>query len=575
MSTTELDLLITGAEVIDGTGAPRRAADIGIKDGRIVEIGHIASTAAEVVECEGLMVCPGFIDVHTHFDAQLFWDPYLTPSSLHGITTVVGGNCGFSIAPLAPSTADYIAKMLSRVEGMPLESLRAGVPWDWYTTSDYLDRVEPNLALNVGFMVGHSPIRCLVLGEDATRRAATSGEIDQMAELLRAGLAAGGLGFSSSWGPTHLDASGTPVPSRFATREELLALSAVCSEFPGTSLEFIPRRGPGLDDDSIDLMTAMSAAARRPLNWNSLRVEAANVDQAFADLRAGEQARQHGGEVVALTMPMKSRGRFSFHTAFVLDGLPGWGEVMSLPVEARTRQLADPAVRRALAAGAVDAPDAMRWITDWGSKVIAETFDPDLKHYEGRVVGDIASDEGKTAFDALLDIVVADGLRSTFSLAANEMSEDDWAAAVSVWRDGRAVIGASDAGAHLDFTANYDYPVYVLEHAVRRHRALAIEEAVHYLTEVPARLYGMRDRGRLDIGTWADLVVIDPESIGSGPISTRFDLPGGAGRLYAEPTGVRRVYVNGRSIVEDGVLTGAQPGHLLRGGRDTGTPDGG
>jgi N-acyl-D-aspartate/D-glutamate deacylase len=245
---------------------------------------------------------------------------------------------------------------------------------------------------------------------------------------------------------------------------------------------------------------------------------------------------------------------------------------MTLPIPERLQALSNADVRKQLAASAKDVAQNMRWITDWGAKVIAETFSLDMKKYQGRVVADIAKEEDKDPFDALLDIVCADGLRATFSLATQEMSRADWEAAIGVWRDGRAIIGASDAGAHLDFTGNFDYSAYVLEHAVRKLSLLSLEEAVHLLTDVPAQFYGLRNRGRLDIGAWADMVVFDPGTVATTDLQTRFDLPGGAGRLYSEPVGITSVYVNGEEIVHRGEVTSARPGRILRSGVDTETP---
>src|SRR6185312_2824182 len=242
-----LDLLLTGGTVVDGTGSPRRRADVGVKDGRIVAIGTITDEAAQTVDATGKVITPGFIDVHTHFDAQVFWDSALTPSPLHGVTTVIGGNCGFTIAPLSadPSDGEYLMRMLARVEGMPLESLRDGVPWSWTSTGEYLDAVEKSsLGVNAGFMVGHSAIRRVVMGIESTERESTPDELAAMRRLLHEGLDAGGFGFSSSWARTHNDADRRMVPSRYASRDEILALCAVTGEHEGTQLEFIPMVGP-------------------------------------------------------------------------------------------------------------------------------------------------------------------------------------------------------------------------------------------------------------------------------------------------------------------------------------------
>lgn len=564
------DMAIRGGLVIDGTGAPARRADIGIDAGRITVIGEVGA-ARRTIEVDGQAVAPGFVDVHTHIDAQVCWDTTLSPSSLHGVTTMMAGNCGFTLQPINPREVDYLVRMLAIVEGMPLAALQAGVPCDWTSTGEYLDRIDGTLAVNAGFMVGHSALRRVVMQEDATKREATPAELATMVQLLRAGLASGGLGFSSSWGVAHTDASGDPVPSRFAPADELVTLAAQCRDFPGTSLEFLPKLVDRFVLEQADLLADMSAAAKRPLNWNVLRI-ADDLDGAHEAMRQGDHARAKGGKVVGLNMPIPSRARFSFLSGFVLGALPDWGEVIGLPVDQRLAALRDPAVRRRLESTIPRAAQSMQEIAQFAKRVITETFTPQTKKYEGRVVADIARDEGKSPFDALLDIVCADSLRTMFTRLPSAPSADEWKSIVDACRTGRTIIGASDAGAHLDFTAYFDYPVYVLENAVRRHGVVGLEEAVQMLTSIPADLYGLRDRGRLVDGAWADVVVFDPDTVASGTISTRFDLPAGAGRLYAEPVGVPHVLVNGAPIVTDSAYTDERPGTLLRAGRDTVTP---
>jgi N-acyl-D-aspartate/D-glutamate deacylase len=567
-----LDLAIRGGEVVDGTGAPRRRADVGIRDGRVVALGRLDEPAHRTIDASDRIVAPGFVDVHTHYDAQVFWDPYLTPSLLHGVTTMVGGNCGFTIAPLVPDAAEYLMRMLARVEGMPLETLENGVPWDWTTTADYYTRIEGRVAPNVGFKVGHSALRRLVMGEEASRRAATDEEIDAMRALLARELESGGLGFSSSWGAVHRDGNGDPVPSRWAEPAELVALAEVCSSFPGTSLEFVPDQYNAWDAGR-SVMIAMSVAARRPIDWNLLIVTADMLDDALVRLAAGTEARERGGRLTALTMPITPVQRYSFRSGFGLDTLPGWAKPMALPPSERLAILRDPAGRRELEELAVEpGPKTLVTRSNWDERVIVETFSPATKRYEGRLVADIAAEEGKRPFDALIDIVCADELRTVFSPPAPVDTDADWQARLLVWRDGRALVGGSDAGAHLDFLSTFNVHTWFLEHAVRRHELLPIEEAVWHLTGAPARLYGLRDRGRLTEGAWADAVVFDEHTIGSGPVQSRFDLPAGAARLYADPVGVGNVLVNGVEVAADGAPTGALPGRLLRARRDTETP---
>jgi N-acyl-D-aspartate/D-glutamate deacylase len=564
-----LDVLIRGGTVADGTGAPVRRADVGIRDGRIVAVGALDEPATRTIDADGKVVAPGFVDIHTHYDAQVFWDQTLSPSPLHGVTTVIGGNCGFTIAPLEPEHGDYLMRMLARVEGMPLDALAAGVPWNWRSFGEYLDLIDGTLAPNAGFLVGHSTIRRVVMGERATKESAGADDLAAMRALLDRSLAAGGLGFSSSWARTHNDADGDMVPSRYATDDELVALCSVVRDHPGTTLEFIPGLGR-FEDYAADLMTRMSLAANRPINWNVLFVGHATRALAEHNLAASDYAAERGARVLALTVPVTPSPRVCFANGFLLDTIPGWEKPMALPHDEKKAMLASTDGRRALREGFEGAKQVFG-VANWAFYTVSETFTPQTKPYEGRSVGDIAKEEGKDPFDAMLDIVVADDLMTGFGFPSRPESDDDWNARIEVWRDGRAVIGASDAGAHLDFLATFNYSTALLGAAVRERGLLPIEEAVHLLTDVPARLYGLRERGRLQEGWHADIVVIDPSTVGPHPVRMRFDLPTGAPRLFGAADGIDHVLVNGTEIVDHGEFTDARPGTLLRSGRDTET----
>ncbi len=565
-----LDLAVRGGEVIDGSGSARYRADVGILGQRIVEVGDVGE-AEEEIDARDLVVSPGFIDVHTHFDAQVFWDGQLTPSPFHGVTTALAGNCGFTIAPLSGDTADsdYLMRMLARVEGMPLETLRTAVPWGtWASTAEYLDAVDGRLGINAGFMTGHSALRRTVMGRASTRRAASADELVAMQRLLHEGLEAGALGFSSSWARTHNGDDGRMVPSRYASEHEVVALCSVLDGHQGTSLEFIPMVGP-FEPWAVTLMAEMSVAAQRPLNWNVLVVNASNLEASMARLEASSEANRLGAKVVALTIPMSVATRLSFDSGFVLDAIPGWEEVMLLPRAEKLAVLADPVGRRRLDQATRLPSNTLPAVTDWSTKMVHDVVAAENAEYRGRYLGDIAVEEGRDPFDVLCDIVIADDLRTSFGTPPPVETKADWEARLAVWRDGRSVIGGSDAGAHLDLLATFNFATVMLEEAVRRHQVLSLEEAVHLLTDRQARLYGIRDRGRVAPGWYADLLVFDPARVGSQPVAMRFDLPGGAGRLYAEADGIEHVLVNGGPAVTHGVLAGARNGRLLRSGQDT------
>ncbi len=566
-----LDCLISGGEVIDGSGRKRWRADVGIRGGQIVGVGKSHEPARQHIDARGMIVTPGFVDVHTHYDAQAFWDRTLSPSLYHGVTTVVAGNCGFSIAPLTPEAGDYLMHMLSRVEGMPIESLRAGVPWDWHSFADYLARHDGALALNAGFMVGHSALRRVVMGEAATGEAASEEQVREMARLLGDSLSAGGLGFSSSQAQTHNDTDGQPVPSRAADRDEMLALCAVVREHAGTTLEFIPTVG-AFSDEHVDLMASMSLTANRPLNWNVLGVGSGAEPLWRSQLAASDQASTRGAKVVALTLVQIMALRLNFISGFVLDALPGWAEIIALPLPARKEALGDPAVRERLDKGAhSEGAGVLRAMSRWETYTLAETFTPETKRFEGKRVGELAAELGKQPFDTLLDIVVADDLKTSLMPMLGGNDEESWKLRAEVWLDPRTIVGASDAGAHLDMIDTFSFSTSLLGPAARDRSLLSLEEAVHQLTGVPARHYGLRGRGRLGEGYCADVTVFDADRIAPQPVYMKSDLPGGARRVYGEAEGVEHVLVNGREIVRKGRFTGQYPGTVLRSGRDTET----
>jgi N-acyl-D-aspartate/D-glutamate deacylase len=568
-----LDLLIRNAAIVDGTGAPARHGDVGVKDGRIVAVGDVDEPSTATRDAEGQVLAPGFVDLHTHYDAQLFWDPTASPSVQHGVTTVFGGNCGFTLAPAAPDQQDYLTRMLARVEGMPLDALQAGLDWGWSSFGDWLARFDGGIAVNAGFLVGHSALRLAAMGDDAVGGRASPQQTEQMVVLLHDALSAGALGLSTSQSHTHNDAAGQPVPSRSASHEELVALAAGVRDHPGTTLEAIVAGClSGFTDDEIALLTEMSLAADRPLNWNVLAVSTANPDGHTAQLRASEVAAERGARVVALTLPHAMSIRLSFLTGFVLDGLPGWRDIMHLPVPERLRALADPEVRRRLNESAQsEEAGILRGLARWERLIIVETFAPENADATGYSVGEVAATRGSEPFDTLCDIVVADELRTGLKPAPTGDDTADWRLRAEVWRNPDAVIGGSDAGAHLDMMCGAIYTTSLLGRGVREHRVVTLEEAIRLITDVPARFYGLSDRGRIAPGWHADLVLFDPATIGHGPERTRYDLPAGAPRLVADAHGISSVLVGGVEVCRDGAATGALPGTVLRSGHDTET----
>ena len=572
----DVDTIIRGGIVVDGTGAPARHSDVGVRDGRIVAVGDVDASAAVTIDADGLVVTPGFLDLHTHYDAQLFWDPACSPSPLHGVTTVISGNCGFTLAPVQPGDERFLTRLLARVEGIPLEALEAGVEFSWSTYPEMLDAIEARgLGVNVGLMVGHAAIRRSVMGEAASTDAASPEQLAAMCAVLDEAVAAGGLGLSTATVATQVDGDGRPTPPTFATREEFLALAAVCGQHPGTCLEFTPGSYlRGFSSEDAQLMADMSAAADRHLNWNPVLVNRADPDLWRRQLAVCDVARARGGWVVPFVGPQNGPMQHDFLGAYVFRALPGWGDVFELPPPERTRALADPAVRARLRAAlaAESAGLAVTLRDAWGRYVVNEVHDDALRPLVGRSVAELAAERGIDPFDAILDVAVAGNLEVGF-VRYPYPSDDEWlrTTRAEVFRDERVILGASDAGAHLDMMVGADFPTRALRELVHDQGVFTLEEFVQRLTDAPARLFGLRDRGRVTAGCVADLVLLDPATVGASPPRTEHDLPAHSPRLTTSATGVHHVLVGGTAVVRDGALTGALPGRLLRSGRDTKT----
>ena len=568
-----LDLKITGGTIVDGSGKPRFRGDVGVRDGRIVAVGEVAEEARETVDATGRIVAPGFIDVHTHYDAQVFWDPALSPSCFHGVTTVLGGFCGFSIAPMAPEASDYLMRMLARVEGMPLETLQQAVPWNWRSFGEYLDSFEGKVGLNAGFFAGHSAIRRVVMGERAVGEKSTPEELEQMKTLLGQSLEQGALGFSTTISPSHNDGAGEPVPSRWADYSEIIELGRVVSAHEGTGLELLPEVdfAPAVRD----LITDLSIAGQRAVNWNAIAVLGkSDASRIAKQLAVSDYARERGGEVIALAMPGAPDAHVNLRTGCMFDANPGlWREVFKWPLAKRMAAFRDPETRKQLWADlqTVSPEHVMKFIAEVEKLVVESVTTEANKKYEGRVVADIAAEEGRHPIDVLFDIALDDDLAAGFATRLGGNDTEGYALRGQIWRDDRTLIGASDAGAHIDMIDTFAFSTTVLEKGVRENGVMTLEEAVYQMTDRPARYMGLIDRGLLKPGYHADIVVFDDKSIARGPTYLRHDVPGDQFRLYADATGVDHVFVNGVQIVKHGEHTGALPGTVLRSGRDTRT----
>lgn len=572
-----LDHLITGGTVVDGTGSAPRLADVGVRGGRIVVIaptGEIDEEAANTIDATGHLVIPGIIDPHTHYDAQLFWDGGASPSNVHGVTTVIGGNCGFTLAPLRAQDAAYTREFMASVEGMSVAALEAGVPWNWESFAEYLERLEGNIGVNAGFLVGHNAIRRYVMGPESVGNEATPEQIAAMQALLAESIEAGGLGFSTTLSRTHSDGDGKPVASRWATNEEILALCEVVEQHPGTTLEAMTDGClDQFSDEEIELFSDMSATAKRPLNWNVMTIDSREPDRIPRQLSAGDRAAEKGGRIVALTLPVQVPMNMSFLNHCGLFLIPGWKEIaLGLPVAERIARLQDPAVQAKMVALS-QAPEAgvFKRLADFENYLIGDTYSEANEGLKGRRVGDLAAERGQDAFATLIDIVVADELRTVLWPIPPDGDDASWELRRQTWADDRAMLGGSDAGAHLDRMCGAPFPTRFLGDTLRGRKLVPLERAVQLMTQVPADLFGLEGRGTLAVGNHADIVIVDPETVGSELAELVHDLPGDSPRLTAQSIGVHRVLVNGVVTVVDGTPNGELAGSILRSGRDTRT----
>ncbi len=491
---------------------------------------------------------------------------------MHGVTTVIGGNCGFTLAPLNAEDADYIRRMMAKVEGMPLAALEQGVPWNWSTFAEYLDALDGNLGVNAGFLVGHCALRRKVLGASRAEEVATDEEIAAMRALLADSLAAGGLGFSSSQSRTHSDGDGRPISSRHADRREMLAFCAEVAAHEGTTLEYITNGClDSFTPEEVDLMTAMSVTAQRPLNWNVLTVDARSAERIEHQLSASSAASAAGGRIVALTMPTLVPMNMSFRTHCALFLIPGWGEVMGLPDDERIDEAGGPrcprhARRARPEQGGRRVPRALRT----GAPTSSATPTPRRTRAAPSApwptsppnAGPRPSTPCSTSCSPTSSVPCCGRTPMTATKRPGPCGRPSGAIR-------RAMVGGSDAGAHLDRMCGSNYPTAFLADCLRGRRLVPVEQAVHMMTGQPAALFGLRERGLVREGYAADLLVFDPETVASEPARLVHDLPGDTPRLYAGSHGVVRVLVNGVETVRDGTSTGAVPGTLLRSGRDT------
>jgi len=557
-----LDLLIKGGTVVDGTGAPARTADVAIRDGHVADIGTVDDDAARTIDADGLLVTPGFVDIHTHYDAQLHWDPTASPASWHGVTTLLTGNCGFTIAPAKPDDLEWLLLMLSRVEGMSADALAAGVTFKGGSLGDFLSGLDGAIGVNVGANVGHCAVRRYVMGDDASERTATDDEVAAMQELVRAALRDGAIGFTSSQLELHVAHDGRGVPSNHAAPEELIALAGVLKEFGRGSIEFIPRTFiNGYSDDDRALMLAMARASGRPVHLNTLTAMPHAPEGWSRSLEFAETAAAGGIEIHPMFAANRQGAHFALGSTFLFDEMPSFRDTLTLPSPAREERLRDPALREQMRVELAD-PRGRSIMLAWPVVKVEMVKKSEHAHYVDRSVQEIADELGVDALDAFLDLSLADDLEMQFVLAAPP-SPTRTEAVTTMMRSPVMMAGSSDGGAHLLSFCGADYTTRLLTEWVPS--VLTLEQAVARITSIPAHAAGIPDRGILAPGAPADVNVIDRDALRAAdtPRLVR-DFPADAARYVVDAEGYVATIVNGEPLLEHGVWTGATPGNILR-----------
>ena len=553
------DLVIKNALVFDGSKAPGRHASLAVADGCITAIGRDVGPGRREIDADGLALAPGIIDSHTHYDAQITWDAGLHPSPELGVTTVVIGNCGFTIAPCRPEHRDITMRNLTHVEGMSLDVLRSGIRWEFETFPEYLALLERLGSVpNVAAFIGHSSLRIWVMGNDATARAAKPAEIAQMRRLVGEALGAGAVGFATSTAPQHNGEGGTPMPSRLADEAELRALVGALGE-AGRGV-FMLTKGTGT---TVPFLETLAAETSRPVVIAALLHNPVLPEATFNDLRAIGAAQARGRRLYGQVSCCPLTNEFTLRSPYPFEGMAAWLPAMQAEGDALNRVYADPGFRTRVAAE-LATPAAIRLFNgEWDKLYLLEAVRPENRRYEGRSVAELAAATDQPPLDWLLDFSLAENLDTIFIAV---LLNNDENAVGRMLRDPFASIALSDAGAHLTFFCDAGFGLHLLGHWVRERGTLDMAEAVWQLSGRPAEIFGIKDRGRLAPGLAADLMLFDPATVGRGPSKRVFDLPGGAARLTTAAAGLHGVWVNGVQVADGSgaVAERTRPGRLLR-----------
>ena len=550
------DLVIKNGKIVDGSGIPAFHGDVAISAGSIVEIGKVSGGAHRVLDADGLVVAPGIIDNHTHYDAQVTWDPLCTFSCYHGATTVVIGNCSLAVAPAHEEDREMLASVLSHVEAIPLEAIRAGVTWSWETIPQYLNALDRRLGINVASLIGHSAVRRYVMGEASQERHATDDEVAAMKAIVREGIEAGAVGVSFERNMRHFDWNGRLAPTNVAADAEIFAVAGVVDEIGRGVIQFGGDRKLGAH---------VAKTSKCPVFYGNITQQAVAPNRWREQLSEAENMMRQGHRGYHFVMPRPGDLRYTLKTAQHFDALPTWKSVMLLPLDQRKQAFRDPEIRAKLHFEAVETPmdpaKVGEFTRRWDLQFVFRPALEKNQHLKGKSVAEIAREQGRDVLDVFLDLVLEEDLETEFE--RREVNSDE-AAMTALLTSPYTVIGQSDGGAHVVFRTDYSYSTYFLSHWIREKGIMSLEEAIRKLTFVPASLFGLYDRGLVRPGMVADMMVFDPQTIGPLEPGESQDLPGGAKRRKQLARGIEWTVVNGQVLLEKGKHTGVYPGKVAR-----------
>jgi N-acyl-D-amino-acid deacylase len=556
------DLLVKNGRIIDGSGRPAFHGDVAVARGKIVELGRLSGPARQTIEADGRVVAPGFVDNHCHYDAQVAWDPLCTFSSHHGATTVIIGNCSLALAPVKAGAREKLAGMLSYVEAIPMDVLQAGVPWTWETFPEYMSAIGQRLGVNVGTLVGHSAVRLYAMGEDCSERPATDAELATMRRLVREALEAGALGLSITRNMNHFDIAGKRIPAACAPESELFALADVLREV-GTG---VIQCGGGTNPELKDrLLSRLAEACGRPVMYNTLLEQARQPGRWRTHLQHVEETAKQGIRAIPLCNPGSIVNRFTMKNCQVFRSMPTWLPILQGSDADKLRAYRDPEIRAKLRAE-VEAPlgPDSTFSKRWDLMIVEEPQRPSNRDLRGRTIAEIATKRGQDPLDVFLDLAVEEELDTVFSLGEINM---DTEAVAQILGSPYAVVGLSDGGAHVQFHSNVSNPTRLLGYWVREKKIMSLEHAVRRLTFDSASAFGIYDRGLVQPGMAADLVIFDPETVRPEKEDVVHDFPNNGWRVRELAEGIHYTVVNGEVLLEKGAHTGSHPGRVLHNAR--------